>query len=280
MDKCFDNELDYYIAASFKEFDRMCFRDGLHKCWFDLLIARDMYRDWSKLTGLGMHETIIARFARAITVMMAPITPHWSEALYEHMKLPADEGEKAATVCDASWPKHKDFDRLLRKQYLFLRDTVKNLRQIMLKEKKLAKGQPVAAYVYLANSYDPIKIQVLQWLASVFQDDGTFPDDFNKQLKLWCDGDAALKPQTKTIMQFAAFMKADALDRGADALATELPYSQREILDNHSVYITKSMNLSDVSFHDVNDGADLPGDKKKWSNAVPGKPSAHFYNPK
>ena len=51
MDKTFDNEVNYLIEATHSEFSKMCYREGLHRCWFDMTIARDMYRDWSIKCG-------------------------------------------------------------------------------------------------------------------------------------------------------------------------------------------------------------------------------------
>lgn len=40
MDKTLLNEIDYLVEASFIEFEGMRYRDGLHRCWFDMVIAR------------------------------------------------------------------------------------------------------------------------------------------------------------------------------------------------------------------------------------------------
>lgn len=40
MDRTLLNELDYLVEASFIEFEGMRYRDGLHRCWFDMTIAR------------------------------------------------------------------------------------------------------------------------------------------------------------------------------------------------------------------------------------------------
>lgn len=40
MDATLTNELNYLIEATLVEFSGMRFRDGLHRCWFDMMIAR------------------------------------------------------------------------------------------------------------------------------------------------------------------------------------------------------------------------------------------------
>lgn len=44
MDRAFNNEIDYLIEATFTEFSKICYRDGIHRAWFDMMIVRDFYR--------------------------------------------------------------------------------------------------------------------------------------------------------------------------------------------------------------------------------------------
>ncbi len=40
---------------------------GIHRGWFDMMIVRDMYRDWSIRCGTPMHEKVAFRFIEAVT---------------------------------------------------------------------------------------------------------------------------------------------------------------------------------------------------------------------
>jgi hypothetical protein len=60
---------------------------------------------------------------------------------------------------------------------------------------------------------------------------GKFPETFVKDLKPWLESQPHLAASTKLLMQFAAFMKGEAEERGVDALATVLPINQRAILE-------------------------------------------------
>lgn len=44
MDRAFNNEIDYLVEATHAEFTKMCYRDGIHRAWFDMVIVRDFYR--------------------------------------------------------------------------------------------------------------------------------------------------------------------------------------------------------------------------------------------
>ena len=199
----------------------MRFREGLHRCWYDMIIARDLYRDWSKSCGVPMHKDVILRFVEALVVMICPICPHWSEHLWGLLGRPG-------TVCDAPWPRSSVCDKLLRKQLNFFRETLKNARMASLKSK--ASGSKGAS-VYLASTYDENKVEVLKFLANLCDEQGCFPDDLLKRMKEFVESKPELKKGTKVLMQFGAFMRDEAKERGPDALAIEQAFDQKAILE-------------------------------------------------
>eukprot|EP01038_Epipyxis_sp_PR26KG_P005664 gene5664-7821_t len=269
MDKTFENEIDYLIEATQVEFNRMCYRDGIHRCWFDLRIVRDLYRDWTIRCDIPLHQSVIIRYIESIVIMMMPICPHWSENIWELMG-------KDGSVCDASWPSFQPYLRDLRKEYLFFRDFIESIRTAALKQ----KPGPKSVYVYLASTYDNKKIEVLKFLQSVFihntNGNNSFPEELLKLMKSFLESHEELKKDTKVLMQFGAFMRDEARERGYDALAIELPFNQKSILEENKLYVEKALELQQVSIHQVEDEV-VPGDKKKMTLATPGKPSFSFY---
>ena len=230
MDSALLNELNYLIEATANQFEAMFYREGIHRCWFDALIARDLYRDWSNKCKIPMHEEVLTRFIESIVVMMAPICPHWSENIW------TDILGKSGSVCDASWPSFSTYDPLMRKKYSFFRDFLKNARQAILKLK-----QPThSVEVYLASTYEPNKIVVLEFLQNHASSEGKFPEDILSKLKEFLSVRDDLKKETKNLMQFGSFMKSEAELCGFDALATELTFDQQAILQ---VVNTNRFNL-------------------------------------
>ena len=134
------------------------------------------------------------------------------------------------------------------------------MRQALLKDKKVKKGEPTSAYFYYASIYESSKIEVLKWLQSQsIPSQSTpggidFPADTMKLIKPWLEGQPDLKKMTKDLMQFASFMKNEALDRGADALAEVLPFDQRGIFEETLTYIKSSLNLEEISFYNLHSG--------------------------
>jgi leucyl-tRNA synthetase len=223
--------------------------------------------DWSIRCNIPMHRTVVLRFIEALTVMMAPITPHWCELIWGLLG-------HTTSVCDARWPAFQPCDKNIRKEYIFFRDFLKNFR---LGSIKLKVAAPKCAHVYLASTYEPLKIEVLQYMQTQCDAQGKFPATFVKDLKPWLESQPHLQAATKVLMQFAAFMRDEAEERGVDALATVLPINQKAILEENRVYLMAALELTEVAFHDVDGDADVPGDKKKSVQAVPGKPSFSVY---
>jgi leucyl-tRNA synthetase len=274
MDKAFDNEMDHLIAASAKCYDDMRFRDGIHRAWFDMVILRDAYRDWSQRCGIPMHRDVTLRYIKTIAVMMSPIVPHWSEVVWE--ALGDHRGENpSASVCNASWPSCVPCNKLISAQFGFFRDFLKNARQTRLKLKAKAGAPLPSGNVFLASTYEPNKVVMLEYLVSVYNaDNNSFPSTFIADMKTFVDARSDFSPQDKKMMmQFGAFMKNEALDRGVNALDSVLDFDQKDILEENAAYIKDTLNLTAVAFYNIEaEESTLPGDKKKRDAAVPGKP--------
>ena len=141
----------------------------------------------------------------------------------------SDESVKRCkgSVCTSPWPSFDAYDKLVRKQYIFFRDFLKNARQAAIKSK--VHG-PKSVIVYLASTFEEKRIVLLRWMQKICDADGSFPDDLLKRMKDFVEGDNDLKKDTKLLMQFGAFMRDEARDRGLDALAEVAPFDQMAIL--------------------------------------------------
>jgi len=249
----------------------MCYRDGLNKGWFQMCISRDLYRDWSVKTGTAMHKESIEVWLEALTLFMCPITPHWSENMW------GDVLGKTGSVLHATWPEFGAYDPLHRKKTLFFKDVMKNAKMLVTKTKV---KEPRCCAIFLARSFSDNQVTVLEWLRSKWDMDGScLPVDFIKQLKIFVGESEVLKKDTKMLMQFAAFMANETKDRGIDALATEAPFDQRQLLEESADYVRLALGVEGVSFHHI-DEPDLAFDKKATKDTKPLKAGIHFYNKK
>ncbi len=98
------------------------------------------------------------------------------------------------TVGDAKWPAFTPYNRQVRKEYLFFRDFLKNIRLTALKLKVPA---PKCAYVYLAVTYEEKKVEVLRYMQMQCDPEGRFAADFLKEFKAYLESNEQLKGETK-----------------------------------------------------------------------------------
>ena len=171
----------------------MNYRDGIHRCWFDMIIARDLYRDWSTRCSIPMHKDIILRYVSTLCIMMAPITPHWCEHIWKVIGERTKDHSlfsfihQTSSVCDASWPTSSTpCDMLIRKQYVFFREVMKNARQASIKSKVATEEK--CAIVLIAQAFDEKKEQVLRYLSEQCDANGQFPADILKSMKAFFEG--------------------------------------------------------------------------------------------
>ena len=81
------------------------------RCFFDMMIIRDLYRDWAGRCGIPMYAGVVLRFVEVVAVMMQPICPHWVEQVWE--------------ILGKSSSAFQPYRRTLRKEYIFFRNFLK-----------------------------------------------------------------------------------------------------------------------------------------------------------
>jgi len=280
LDRAFKNELYQQVDLTAAAYEVMAFREALTKGYFELQKLRDSYREMCMQGGMGMHKETIEYFIEAQCLLLCPITPHWSETVWEMMG-------KEGFATTAEWPKIEKIDDVMLRSSKYLRDSMRNFRLTLLKNSKPKKGKakkgapaaepagPPKAQILVATEFEPWKRTTLEYLATIF-DDATkkFPADLMKLLKTFCST-PEMKPFLKNVMQFVKFIQPDVESNGSSELALSLPFSEQDLLTDQMEYITQSLKSDGGKFESleivlVTDELDIPADKKK--NASPGKP--------
>jgi leucyl-tRNA synthetase len=82
-------------AAAAKAYDAMRFKEALKTSFYLMQEARDRYR--AGTSHVGASEELVRQWAEWQALMMNPITPHWSEAIWEFL------GKEGLCV-HAKWP--------------------------------------------------------------------------------------------------------------------------------------------------------------------------------
>jgi leucyl-tRNA synthetase len=218
LEKAFLNEIDFLVAEARGDFLRLNFREGLHHSWYDMIINRDIYRDWSQKCSRKMNLSVLFRFISCLSLMIQPICPHWSEVIHETLY-----PNESRAACVDLWPSFDPYNPKLRKEYGFFKAFLKTIRIAGLKQKSKY------VMVFTASTYDEKKVEILTFMQNSFKDN-KFENTFVKDLKTFIESNESLKRDTKQLMQFGSFMKSEAEERGADALTISLSFDQIAIL--------------------------------------------------
>ena len=86
---------DLSLRQASASYEAMRFREAIKFAYFGMQEARDRYR--SGTAQVGIKENLLRQWAEYQALVMVPITPHWSEALWEVL------GHEGCAV-SARWP--------------------------------------------------------------------------------------------------------------------------------------------------------------------------------
>lgn len=173
---------------------------------------------------------------------------------------------KDGLAVKAFWPKATEEDKLLTRQAKFLRDSLKRFRGQAGKAKKGWK----AASVVVGDVYPKWKIDTLQWMQGQYSAESGFPSTFMKDLKDWTSVNVPDKKMMKLVMQFASFMKNEALEVGDVAMDISLPFDQASIFENNIIYLKAQLNILDMDIVKLESVEGIPD--KISEQVTPGNP--------
>lgn len=229
-----------------------------------MLNSRNEYRAFCKDSGISMHGSVVRRWVESIVILICPICPHWSEMMWKKL------GKEGLAV-RAPWPEAGDEDKILTRQAKFLRTSLKSFRTQAGKAKK---GWTKAS-ILVSASYPQWKVNTLTWMQQQYKN-GEFSETFMKDLKEWAGKNAPEKKMVGLIMKFASFMKDEVMDVGEVAMDLQLPFDQKEILEEAQKYVQAQLAIAEVDVIRVDEaeGSEVP--EKLKENVTPGKPSLWF----
>ena len=151
-DKVFYAEMSRLVQQAEKNYSGMLYREALKSGYYDLQNARGEYRKATTGQGQGpsdtsekyegMHVDLVVKFIEVQALMMAPITPHWSEHVWKDLL------KKEASIMAARWPTFEaSIDDSLIAAAQYIRQIGSNIRsnEDVLAKKKAKKGAKAAA---------------------------------------------------------------------------------------------------------------------------------------
>jgi leucyl-tRNA synthetase len=145
-DKIFDCAINKIIQQTDNAYSKLHFREALLFAFYELKTARDNYRSLISPTN-KMNGKLIRKFIEVQALLMAPITPHWSELLWELLG-------NHSFIVHASFPVPGPIDEmLLDQQEYILRIRDEFLKKVSSQKKRNAKLSIEKGTVYFANRF-------------------------------------------------------------------------------------------------------------------------------
>jgi leucyl-tRNA synthetase len=212
-DQVFESEMLSLMRQAEDAYKHMLFREALKFGCYEFQGARDRYRDAVQAEGKAMHRDLVAQWLEWQVLILAPITPHWSEHVW------MDVLKKPSSVLLARWPEStKEVDNAILAAAQYVRDTLRRVRELEMAVQKKKKGKAAPASEFNAQAPKALTIVVAAqfpaWqdasiaiLKRVYEENGnTFNDAAIKQALI-----AAGMLKDKRVMPFVQEIKASAL---------------------------------------------------------------------
>ena len=212
-DKVFDAEMNTIIESADRAYKNMLYREALKVGFYDLQNARNEYRKATIGQGLslsgnevfeGMHISLIKRYAEVSALLMAPLTPHWSESIW------MDVLKHPKSIMYALWPSLSGpIDNSLLAAAGYVRGLGSKIRSAedAANRKKKGKSQPTsdgpkAIRVFIASEFPEWQEKTLSVLKETYD---TLSKSFKGNERELLAKEGLLKD--KRVMPFVSMIK-------------------------------------------------------------------------
>jgi leucyl-tRNA synthetase len=235
-------------------YEGMRFRDALKASFFEMLLARDAYRDMCEKMEAPMHGPLVGGFIGALACLLAPVCPHFSRHVWGGMLARGAEPLAWPAAFAAKRP-----DPALLKADAYLSGKLHEFRLALLKASVGKPGKagkagapppaprPTAATIVVAGGWPDWQRRPLQQLQGLWGPGGFTVADPLAEVKAAAMADAALKPFFKKLMPLAANAIAEQKEWTGEglcpSLSLEAPFDEFGVWTDNAEYVRKALNL-------------------------------------
>jgi len=258
LDLVFESQMNRCIQEADLHYARTNFREALKSSFFDLQRHRDDYRSAVLSIGDQMNKLLIYSFIEVQAIIMAPITPHWSEYIWTKLL-----GRKGS-VRIAAWPSITVINEELLKKYDYLQKVLHAGRlklEYYLKNSKAKEKIEADSLrkltIYVALKYPEYQEKTLNLMRPFFEEalrkpgnsndssNKTIPIDDKQFIRLIAE-DSFLKKMMKKVMPFVGEIKRNFQERGMSVFDIQLPFDEKELLLANLTMIKESLTVNEV----------------------------------
>ena len=288
FDKIFDNNINYLITETRKNYDEMKYKNVLKYSFYEMINAKDQYILFNADDYTKLNPTLMIRFLKTFFIMTNPIIPHFTEYMYVTYLNPIFEKsglneKKIEFLCRAKFPNPtSDVDTKLFEYNKYMNKVIQGIREAATKKvKKGKKGgedkkekKEIKIKVFYAKEYTSMQKEVLGFLRKQTYDENnkiTSLDEKGSPLyKNEILADTKIdKNSKKNMLEFAAFKAKEVEAYGKEALNEELQFNEEEVLKNNVDLFKKLTGLKEIEFVEYDEKNKPKGSK---DSAIPGKP--------
>ena len=256
---------------------RTNYKLALKSALYDFQSARDFYREACSASGTPMSRPLVIRYVRLQSLIMATITPHWSEYMWLEVL-----GEKE-TIQFAQWPQVRQADAAVTAARQYVKTTSSNITSAEAQAaKKMAKGKtaafdpkkPKRLTVFAATSYPVWQEKYVDLVRSML-DKSSLSDDktLNAQVAKMGKG-----PEMKKAMPFVQLLKRRLVagEKQEAVFERALPFDEIDVLNQMKSGLMRTTGAAEIVVEGVHEGKE--GLPVQAENAVPGQPTFLFEN--
>ncbi|KIL91400.1 leucyl-trna cytoplasmic [Fusarium avenaceum] len=288
QDALFNNDLNAVTKEAVEQYTNTNYKLALKAGLYELTSARDFYREACAAANIKMHKDIVLRYIEVQTLLLAVVTPHWSEYIWLEVL------KKEGTIQVAKFPEIKEVDASLSAKRDYVRSTASNINSAEgLQLKKKAKGKetsfdpkkPKKLTIFVTDKFPAWQAKYIDLLKEMWNAETNSVND--KEL----NGKIGKMGEMKKAMPFVQNLKRR-LQTGEPTsvvLEQKLAFDEKETLLQMVPGLKRTGGLSVCDIVLVEEGGkkgnNLTADGKQVEisvpnaeHAVPGQPTFYFEN--
>jgi leucyl-tRNA synthetase len=282
FDRVFESKIKIIAGNAETAYEKMLFRGVVREAFYNMAHIRDEYK--FVCGTAGPRKDLIRFFIEIQLLLMYPVTPHFSEVMWQEVLRPiliAGDAEKYPKyISHAKYPVFPtdQIDMAVIKEMEYLQKLGESLRSSCEKIVKRKPGTKFAkTYFIVASKFLDWQVVALKYLQSVkFDSETKAPlNDWKKEIKeLYPDPKVATKA-----LQFVSFKLKEYVLLGPATLSHEVHLDEATAIKRHIDFLLKdSFDIGEVAVLPVEEAAQSK-DKNLSQNVdscKPGEPLIAF----
>ncbi|ELP85013.1 leucyl-tRNA synthetase, cytoplasmic, putative [Entamoeba invadens IP1] len=266
-EKAFDARINNAVLLTDAAYEKMLFREALHKGFYELILSRDSYVAYCETVGIQMNATLLMKFIEVQIKLLYPIAPHFSDYVWRDLL-----GNKTF-LWNEKYPEICPVDQQIVKESEYLDKIIYKFRTYIdsychPKAKKGTKAvnneHPKHAEIFVGTITPVWQIECAKTLKGVVKMvDGEVVIPAQRDLAGILCKNEIIKKNSKKAMSFAMMLVENVKKDGVVALDISIQFDEVGFLKTQIVYLQKLLKIEEITVVAV---------EKEDEKLIPGEP--------